>query len=267
MIAAFSIVGSVCAAVRGADQNIALHKKYALVPEPNYHLCADKGDLTQLTDGRVLDVGKKILWTQKGCVGWHIRTDAEIVIDLKRTYPISSVVVFSGSNPNAGVYLPNILIAVSDDGTDFRVVHRIDNHKARHVSRAALRANNLRTRGRYVMVRLQRNYSTFVFTDEIVVSRGKHDPKKVRLPEETIERLHVDTRTELQKRLMNGLDRLALQVERSGRSIEKAKFIAPLRKQVAAAATTRKAKFRVMDSKIALGLRERVRSLQRDVAR
>ena len=62
-----------------AGENLALHKSYTFSPKPNYHLCTDKSDVIQLTDGRT----SASQWTKKSTVGWEKAEPAvEVVIDL-----------------------------------------------------------------------------------------------------------------------------------------------------------------------------------------
>ena len=46
----------------GAQENIAKGKSYVFDAKPNYKLCTDAGDLTDLTDGR-FNTGTGGLWT------------------------------------------------------------------------------------------------------------------------------------------------------------------------------------------------------------
>ncbi len=58
---------SPAAAGEPAGSNLALGKKCAFSPRPNYSHCTDAGDADQLTDGKTT---KDYFWTQQGTVGW-----------------------------------------------------------------------------------------------------------------------------------------------------------------------------------------------------
>ena len=253
--------------IRTPADSIAVGKPYTLLPEPNYGLCTDPDDAKQLTDGQLVDPARVTgqIWRDKGCVGWSVGTDAEVVIDLGEVCPIDQVVVFSGAGPGAEVYLPNVLVAVSDEGETFHVVRRIDTSKWSHVFRKRLEANDLKTRGRYVLVRLIRNFSKYVFVDEITVEGGTHDPAAVVLSDETMGRLVLDLRAELQKRLMNALDRLTSRVLQSESVL--AEEIAALRRQIEETPTTAAGKLRKLDPATAEDLRRKTVALQRKAAR
>ena len=245
---------------RGSSPNVALGKQYTLTPEPNYPLCTEAGDAQQLTDGSTVDTSKQQLWINQGCVGWKTLAPVEVVIDLEKVQPIASVVLFSGAGPNAEVYLPSVVVAVSDNGDDFRVVRRIDNARATQLARATLRADRLNTRGRYVLVRLDPPYGSYAFVDEVQVFRGEHDPKAVRLPEQTLPRLQPDTRTEHQKRLMRALDRWQRRAKQVG-SAESSQRFADVRDTIAQAPSVAKGKARVMDSGIVSALNDKATAL------
>jgi len=214
------LVAPALAAEQTHTENIALGRRYSFVPPPNYPHCTDDGDLVQLTDGRRTRKDKQ-LWIQKGGVGWKLPVDgeAEVVIDLGRVCPIGSVTITTGSAPQAEVYLPSLLIAVSDDGDQFRVIRRIDQRNARQLFRTTVRADQLRTRGRYVLVRFKL-HGVFGFCDEIEVFLGAHDLQDSVLPEEILARLEVAAeRTALQERLLRDLDALGQQIAGSASAL------------------------------------------------
>ena len=199
---------------RAADAtgaNLARGKSYTMAPAPLYRDCADPGDVTQLTDGRRVEKKDGILWVQKGCVGWQTAVDetAEVIVDLEEVCAIDSVTVSTGANPNASAYLPNLVIAVSDDGEDFRVVGRVDKRRGLHRARVVYGAGNLRTRGRFVLVRFE-GYGVFIFCDEIEIHRGTHAVEDATVPGETIARLVPPPRRDpARERLLHALHRLA----------------------------------------------------------
>ncbi|MBU0606583.1 MAG: beta-galactosidase [Armatimonadetes bacterium] len=162
-----------------ARTNLALGKPYELSPPPSYDLCTDPGDVTQLTDGQYT-VG--YFWTQKSTVGWYLY-DPQITVDLGQVQPISGIMINCPGGGVAGVQFPaEINLLVSDDNQSFREVSRLTPRGLRQDGKNwythRFLADNLRTRGRYVMIRLTKTGST-VFTDEIEVYRGDFDPASV----------------------------------------------------------------------------------------
>ena len=75
-------------AASAGSENIALHRPYTWSKAPNYGLCRDDGDATQLTDGAVGHDGEA-LWRQRSTVGW-VRPGGpvSITIDLGAVYSI-----------------------------------------------------------------------------------------------------------------------------------------------------------------------------------
>ena len=72
--------------VKAAGKNIALGKPYTFSSKPNYNLCSDDGDATQLTDGIYT---KGYFWTQKSTVGWKEGNGFQhVTIDLGKVSPI-----------------------------------------------------------------------------------------------------------------------------------------------------------------------------------
>ena len=59
-----------CSAHALAAETLALGRPYTWSMEPNYGLCTDEADTTQLTDGAV-GHDRDALWIQKTTVGWH----------------------------------------------------------------------------------------------------------------------------------------------------------------------------------------------------
>jgi len=198
------ILATVTCAAWG-QENLALGRPYTLVPGPSYAYCSDEGDLTQLTDGAF--VGPEQFWIQAGCVGWKLPVDgdADVVIDLGAVHALDTIRFRTSSGPNADVYLPSGVFAVSDDGETFHLVAHVDTWGDEQLSRRWVSAENLRTRGRFVLVRLRAN-GVYAFTDEIEVMAGAHDPAAVTLPGETLEpQVQEVVLTPLQRRLVRDL--------------------------------------------------------------
>jgi hypothetical protein len=161
-------------------ENLALNKPYELSPPPNYEHCTDPEDTIQLTDGQYT-VG--YFWTQKSTVGWYTHSP-QITIDLGRVEPIAGIMINIPGGGAAGVKFPvELTYLVSDDNVQFHPVASLTPKGLKQDGRSwyahKFLADDLATRGRYVMIRLTAGSST-VFADEIEVYKGDHDPAAVK---------------------------------------------------------------------------------------
>jgi len=96
--------------------NLAQGKPYTMSRKPNYGLCSDAGDATQLTDGVYT---KGYFWTQKSTVGWSHAFLHNITIDLGKTEPICGV-SWNAAAGSAGVTWPSLLsLYVSEDAQNW----------------------------------------------------------------------------------------------------------------------------------------------------
>ncbi len=160
--------------------NVARGRPYTLDPAPNYPLCTDEGDATQLTDGRYTPESESF-WTQESTVGWqHVRRgQVSITLDLGEVTPIRGL-SFSTAAGKAGVAWPSmIFVLVSDDGENYHSLGDLLSLSApggvppRHgYATHRYRTQALRTHGRYVRL-LVRTGGIFAFVDEIEVYRGE----------------------------------------------------------------------------------------------
>lgn len=174
-------------------ENIALGKSYTLWPEPNYPLCTDEGDVTDLTDGVRIEDETVSFWGNKGCVGWqHVRDGVEIVIDLERVEPIRGVAFHSAAGGSGVTWPSEIELAVSEDGKTFHVIgdmiRMMDGPLPPPYGEYALedfRTTALETKGRYVRFRILPS-GLFVFVDEIEIFRGDKRWLEVPYPEADI---------------------------------------------------------------------------------
>jgi hypothetical protein len=156
-----------------AEQNLALHKSYTFGAKPNYHLCSDKSDDIQLTDGRA----QGSLWTNKSTVGWqNIEPVVEIVIDLDKKSAINEVRIHTVGGGFADVEFPEyIIVLLSDDGKRFGFAGLISSknlsdvraHGYRGISRI-MNIGSINASGRYVKLLIRPNWR-YVFIDEIEV--------------------------------------------------------------------------------------------------
>ena len=161
-------------------ENIALGKEYNLSPPPNYQYCTDPGDDEQLTDG-IYTMG--YFWTQKSTVGWYLYSP-QITVDLGRPEPIEGIMIHCPGGGLAGVKFPNeITYLVSDDNETFYEVARLKplglKQDGKNWYTHRFLADALHTRGRYVMIQLDKSRST-VFADEIEIYKGNHDLNAVK---------------------------------------------------------------------------------------
>ena len=164
---------------RHPPENIALGKPCTLLPSPTYKYCTDPGDNRQLTDG-VYTTG--YFWTQTSSVGWYLYSP-RITLDLGAVQPIDGIMIHVPGGGAAGVKFPaDITFLVSDDNKTFHEVARLTPRglvqDGKNWYGHRFEADGLKTRGRYVMVRLDKAGST-CFADEIEVYKGKHDPRAV----------------------------------------------------------------------------------------
>lgn len=156
-------------------ENLALTRPYTLTPAPNYSLCKDPDDKTQLTDG-VYTEGH--FWTRPTTVGWQ-GTDPKFVnIDLGHDYPIKGV-SYSTAAGVAGVHWPlHLYVFVSPDGQQWHRVGDLVPLAAAHdplplygeYANYRFWTDKLQTHGRYVQIVALSD--AFNFVDEIEVYRG-----------------------------------------------------------------------------------------------
>ena len=156
-----------------AGQNLARHKSYTLSPQPNYYLCTDEGDITQLTDGRTS--GSQ--WTKKSTVGWQKAEPAvEIVIDLGKNSAVYEVQIHTVGGGFADVEFPEfIAVLLSDDGQEFRLAGLVSSKDLENVRARGYRGvprtmsiRDINIPARYVKFILRPKWR-YVFLDEVEV--------------------------------------------------------------------------------------------------
>ncbi len=158
----------------GARENLAIRKNYTLSPKPNYHLCTDKSDVIQLTDGRTS--GSK--WTNKSTVGWQKAEPAvEIVIDLGKKSAIYDVRIHTIGVGFAEVEFPEFAaVLLSDDNRKFRLAGLVSSKDLEDVRARGYRGvprtmsvEDINASGRYVKLVIRPKWR-YVFLDEVEVS-------------------------------------------------------------------------------------------------
>jgi hypothetical protein len=180
-----SLTGDVAMAQPAAPVNLALNKQHQFQGPrnggaPNYALCSTDRDAVKLTDGIMVDLAHGRENTDPNYVGWGGAMPDAIVVDLERIEPIAEVCFWTFSRSLADVYLPALMVGVSDDGQSFRLVgvwSPDDVVQAKtSVFRQAIRIGDLQVAGRYVKVCPMLVRGLYLFADEIEVFRGDFDP-------------------------------------------------------------------------------------------
>ena len=161
-------------------ENIARGAKYTLSPGPNYSLCTDPGDASQLTDGRSTS---EYFWADKGTVGWSGAKYATVTVDLGRVEPIGGVALTTAAGAAQVTWPAAIHVLVSDDGKTYRDAGdlvALDRKTGGPMPKAyAIRrlvSTELATRGRYVQFAIiPLPGGPYMFVDEVEVFRGSED--------------------------------------------------------------------------------------------
>jgi len=155
--------------------NLALHKPYTM-PAPNYQLCTDPDDATQLTDGQ-RTTGH--FWTSKTTVGWSSSRPIEITIDLGKVQPVGGISV-STAGGVADVHWPTgILVLLSDDKRGWALVGDLVELSDKEAPAPAYGTYNTHVygtdqitgRARYVKLVVETG-EIFFFVDEIEIVEG-----------------------------------------------------------------------------------------------
>ncbi|MFP4055997.1 MAG: hypothetical protein ACLF0G_03920 [Candidatus Brocadiia bacterium] len=123
---AFCVVLMACGPGGAAErQNLALGRKVAFAPAPNYRLTAKGGtDATDLTDGKLSSREDQRLWFDPAAVGFSYAGLVQMAVDLGAQAPVGEVAVrFQGGSPQAGICFPGFvhLLASSDGVRYYRV--------------------------------------------------------------------------------------------------------------------------------------------------
>jgi len=177
------------------SENVARGAFYTLQPAPNYRLCTDPDDKTQLTDG-VYSEG--YFWTQPTTVGWQSARPILITVDLGEVKPIRGV-SFHTAAGRAGVAWPAaIAVFVSDDAAAFHEACELVALSAQHGSPAPGEytthrywTDELRTHGRYVC--FVPHMQPYAFVDEIEVYVGEADWLSEPMPGEPVADVRAHT--------------------------------------------------------------------------
>ncbi|NSW56215.1 MAG: discoidin domain-containing protein [Armatimonadetes bacterium] len=164
--------------------NVALGAPYTMTA-PNYALCADADDATQLTDG---EYSQGHFWTRKTTVGWSGSRNVFVTIDLGQVQPIAGL-SFNTAAGVADVRWPShIVIFVSDDGNTWHGLGDLMELYGRenlpeYGTYTVLRifTHNIRAHGRFVQLAMQPG-EVYLFADEIEVYRGPDELLTAELP-------------------------------------------------------------------------------------
>jgi hypothetical protein len=168
----FVLVWTTCC--RAEINNVAAGKGYSFSPAPNYRLCTDPGDVTQLTDEKL----SRGHWSDKNMVGWRYpREIPQITIDLERVCSIERVEIHTTAGRRGGVdFYAYAAVLVSLDGIDYRLAGYAaisDEIKKTAITSpgGAPYVHSIpieNTSGRFVKIIIQMETKMF-FTDEITV--------------------------------------------------------------------------------------------------
>ncbi len=160
-----------------ALENLALSKSYSYSPKPNYPLCTDDSDKTQLTDGK----SSGSWWTEKSTVGWRKPEPiVEVVIDLGQSCAVEQVNIRTIGGGFASVKFPEFIAALlSDTANQFKFAGLVSSRGLANVRSSANRGvphvmsiENINASGRFVKLVARPNGQT-LFMDEIEVMGEK----------------------------------------------------------------------------------------------
>ncbi len=155
------------------EVNLARGKRYTFLPAPNYSLCTDENDDTQLTNGKTYGSW----WGKKSTVGWlWSSTGIEIVIDLENGISVDKIRVHSVGGGFADVEFPEfIAVLVSDDAQKYEFAGLIGSDELKDVRSVGHNRvpytfiiDDIGTRARYVKIVIRPEGKHF-FLDEIEV--------------------------------------------------------------------------------------------------
>ena len=159
--------GTVCGE---PGQNLAAGMTYRWNIAPNSLNCTDLEDSWQLTDG-IEKPG--YLWMNKETVGWTTGGKVvDVVIDLEQSHLVAGVRIHTSARQASGAFLPkSVIVAVSDDGREFRVVKK---KVVPDVTKAGydISLTALHTSGRYIMLRIEPRGRSMIHADEIQIFKG-----------------------------------------------------------------------------------------------
>ena len=100
-----------------------------------------------MTDGRRVSSTVVQIWLDRSFVGWKADGHVEVVIDLRQVHTLDLVTVSAVVSISVDVKLLSMMVAVSDDATDFRIVLIVNNIRVTQRSRAMIRIEALHTGG------------------------------------------------------------------------------------------------------------------------
>lgn len=173
-------------AINATQVNLASGKSYSFNLQPNYPLCTDAGDSTQLTDGSICD--PLVLWGQTATVGWRWNSaPVEITVDLEQVEPVCGVSFHTAASEPSGVYWPlSIQVLVSLDNTTFYYAGELWELNGRGPAAASsyqsytFQTEKMATKARYVKFRITApEPHRYIFCDEIQIFKGDDELLKL----------------------------------------------------------------------------------------
>jgi len=159
--------------------NLAKGRPCTFSTAPNYSYCKDADDAKQLTDS----LYNGCVWTDKGTVGWGVRRNRVVFIDidLGEECPIGKI-TFDSITGSAQVTFPSaVLVFLSSDGERYRCLGDVMTETPVQTSLLNHRfvADGLKGWGRYVRMALLPG-GFYIFCDEIEIMRGDHRADEAR---------------------------------------------------------------------------------------
>ena len=160
------------------NSNVALGRTYTLSPKPNYSLCTNSGDITDLTDGFFAAQ----YWWDPADVGWYGIEYAAITIDLGSDQPVSGIKYYTQGQYGNVAWPEYVYVLVSDDNVNYYFLTDMaeDSPPPELVrgtgtypplTRHTFFSGSLDTHARYVRF-MTFPESHFIFIDEIQVFSG-----------------------------------------------------------------------------------------------
>jgi hypothetical protein len=228
LVAGISLNASAAKPLIPRGKNIALGKKYTTNImtskkwEKSLKVLPDYEKI--LTDGAIAKSKSGSFWVSPRCSNFTGAGNVDLIIDLGKAMPVSGIFSRHGARPNAGVNFPRKEeYFVSNDRVKFYKVGEFKNSFDDYSLRDELQirktfkkgiklygVDNLKTKGRYIMVRTYGSgigpFATYVGYDEIFVIKGNFALSQAARSKEFISLKKIDLPADLLGYRINPLD-------------------------------------------------------------